>query len=42
MYSALGYGEISDEAWAERIAAAEHLALEVYAIADALVSLNPE
>jgi hypothetical protein len=44
MHSALGYvdrpGE--PEAWAERVASAEHLAQEIYRIADKLVALNPD
>ncbi len=42
MYAALGYADTSDEAWAERVASAERLAQDIYLIADALVTLNPE
>jgi len=40
MYDALGY--TSAELWAERVAAAERLAAEIYRIADALAALHPE
>lgn len=40
LYAALGY--TSAEAWAERVAAAERLAHEIYPLADALVALHPE
>jgi hypothetical protein len=40
MHDNLGY--TSAEAWAERVAAAEHLTREIYHIADALVALHPE
>ncbi len=40
MLDALGY--TSAETWAERVAAAERLAQEIYPIADALVALHPE
>ena len=42
MYTALGYTGTSTEAWAERVASAEHLAQEIYYVANGLVELNPE
>ncbi len=39
MHDALGYTSL--EGWAERVAAAERLAEEIYHIADALVALHP-
>ena len=40
LLAALGY--TSAELWAERVVAAEHLAAEIYRIADALAALHPE
>ena len=44
MHAALGYADRSGltQEWPERIDSAEHLAQEIYRIADALVTLNPE
>ncbi len=42
IHAALGYIDTSAEVWAGRVASAEHLAHEIYRIADALVALNPE
>ena len=42
MYASLGYAGSTTETWAERVASAEHLAQEIYAIAGALAALNPE
>jgi hypothetical protein len=42
MHAALGYADISAEAWAERVDSAERLAQEIYGLAYALVALNPE
>jgi hypothetical protein len=42
MHAALGYADMLDEAWAERVGSAERLAQEIYRIADALVGLHSE
>ncbi len=42
MHASLGYADVSDDAWAERVASAEHLAQEIYRMADALAALRPE
>ena len=42
MYVALGYADTPADVWAARGASAEHLAHEIYRIADALAGLQPE